>query len=320
MGPVEVEESHRSGSVDRPVGAAVGNGDEVVAEEVRAAEAAIPLPALGVEDPELRPPPRRPEAAPGDDHLGPLADDVATEPDPGSSGRARGGARSIRRPRSRGRRSARAARGRRGASPPAGRGPPGGAAGRRPSPGSCRRSGAAGRSMTRTSTERAARSIPAIDRPSSSVSGVRTTSQSSRTPRATASTGSRARARSSQATIAPSAWASATSRRARVVAPELGAPRSATPAFRGSPPGPTIASSVREAGPDDPLDAGSRLARGEQRDGEPIDGQLSGGSAGNGAVASAPIDLAELQPPTASGETPEPPRRPGRGWPSDVRD
>ena len=58
----------------------------VVAEEVRAAETAVPLAALGVEDPELRPSPRRPVAAPGDERLGPLADDVAAEPDPGPPG------------------------------------------------------------------------------------------------------------------------------------------------------------------------------------------------------------------------------------------
>ena len=59
-----------------------GGGGSVVEEEVRAAEAAIALPALGVEDPELRPSPRRPEPVPGHGHLGLLADDVATEPDP----------------------------------------------------------------------------------------------------------------------------------------------------------------------------------------------------------------------------------------------
>ena len=59
-----------------------GGGNRVVDEEVRAAEAAVALPALGVEDPELRPPPRRPEPVPGHRHLGLLADDVATEPDP----------------------------------------------------------------------------------------------------------------------------------------------------------------------------------------------------------------------------------------------
>ena len=48
----------------------------------------------------------------------------------------------------------------------------------------------------------------------------------------------------------------------------------------------------REAGPDDPLDAGSRLARG--RGSEPIGS--SGGSAGNGAVASAPITRGAAAP------------------------
>jgi hypothetical protein len=43
MGPVEVEESHRSGSMEAG-GGGRWNGDEVVAEEIRAAEAAIPLP------------------------------------------------------------------------------------------------------------------------------------------------------------------------------------------------------------------------------------------------------------------------------------
>ena len=56
-------------------------------------------------------------------------------------------------------------------------------------------------------------------RPSSSEAGVSTTSHSGFTPRATASTGSNARARSSHATIAPPAWASAASRRAMVVLP-----------------------------------------------------------------------------------------------------
>ena len=95
-----------------------GGGDgRVVAEEIRAAETAVPLAALGVEDPELRPSPRRPVAAAGDERLRPLADDVPSEPDPRSAARAPAGARSIRRRRSRGRASARAARGRRGASP-----------------------------------------------------------------------------------------------------------------------------------------------------------------------------------------------------------
>ena len=47
------------------------------------AETAVPLATLGVQDPELRPSARRPVAAPGDERLGPLADDVPAEPDPG---------------------------------------------------------------------------------------------------------------------------------------------------------------------------------------------------------------------------------------------
>jgi hypothetical protein len=64
-----------------------GGGGAVVDEEVRAAEAAVALAALGVEDPELRPPPRRAEPVPGDGHLGLLADDVAPEPDPRPAGK-----------------------------------------------------------------------------------------------------------------------------------------------------------------------------------------------------------------------------------------
>jgi hypothetical protein len=63
-----------------------GGGSRVVEEEVRAAEAVVPLAALGVEDPELRPPPRRTEPVPGDRHLRLLADDVASEPDPRPAG------------------------------------------------------------------------------------------------------------------------------------------------------------------------------------------------------------------------------------------
>ena len=50
------------------------------------AETAVPLATLGVEDPELCSSPRRPVAAAGDERLGPLADDVAAEPDPGPPG------------------------------------------------------------------------------------------------------------------------------------------------------------------------------------------------------------------------------------------
>ena len=154
--------------------------------------------------------------------------------------------------------------------------------------------GRGGRSMTRTSTDRPARRTPAIDRPSSRVSGVRTTSQSRRTPRATASTGSRARARSSQATIAPSAWASAATRRARVVAPDDGKPRRVTPALRGSPPGPRIASRAGK-----PV----RTIRSTPVRGSPgaagkgaSSGGSSGGSAGSGTVASAPTTRGAAAP------------------------
>ena len=142
--------------------------------------------------------------------------------------------------------------------------------------------------MTRTSTERPARSIPAIERPSSRVSGGRTTSQSRRMPRATASTGSRARARSSQATIAPSAWASAVTRRARVVAPDDGAPRRVTLALRGRPPGPMIASSAGK-----PV----RTIRSTPVRGSAAGASsTSGGSAGSGTVASAPTTRGAAAP------------------------
>ena len=101
-----------------------------------------------------------------------------------------------------------------------------------------------GRSSTSTSTVRAARSEPAIFSASSRVGGVSTTSHSGTIPRATASTGSNARARSSQATMAPPAWAAAAVRSASVVLPDDASPRSATVAERGSPPVPRMASSA----------------------------------------------------------------------------
>ena len=70
-------------------------------------------------------------------------------------------------------------------------------------------------------------------RPSSRSAGASTASHSSRTPRATASTGSRLRVRSSQAAIDPAAWASATRRSARVVRPLVASPRRVTEAVRG---------------------------------------------------------------------------------------
>ena len=53
-----------------------------VAEERLAEKAGIPATALRVQDPELRPSPRRAGSVSGDDHLRPLADDVPAEPDP----------------------------------------------------------------------------------------------------------------------------------------------------------------------------------------------------------------------------------------------
>lgn len=58
----------------------------LVEEEVVAAEAGVALAAVGVEDPERRPPPRRAVAVAGDQRLRPLADDVASEADPRASG------------------------------------------------------------------------------------------------------------------------------------------------------------------------------------------------------------------------------------------
>ncbi len=101
-----------------------------------------------------------------------------------------------------------------------------------------------GRSRTSRSTERPASSEPAMRRPSSRLAGVMTTSHSSRTPRAAASTGSKLRDRSSQATTEPSDWASAATRSATVVRPLEPSPRMATLAEVGRPPGPRIASSA----------------------------------------------------------------------------
>jgi hypothetical protein len=58
----------------------------LVVEEVVAGEAGVALAAVGVEDPEGRPPPRRAVSVAGDQRLRPLADDVAPEPDPRSPG------------------------------------------------------------------------------------------------------------------------------------------------------------------------------------------------------------------------------------------
>lgn len=133
----------------------------------------------------------------------------------------------------------------------------------------------AGRSTTSRSTVRLDSSAPAIAIPSSASAGVTTTSHSGRTPRLTASIGSNAAARSSQATIAPAAWASAASRRASVVRPLERSPRSSTPTPRGTPPGPRIASSAAN-----PVD--STRARSGSACGAGIAGAESG------TVASAP--------------------------------
>ena len=78
-----------------------------------------------------------------------------------------------------------------------------------------------------------------------------TTSHSRSMPRATASTGSNERARSSQATTEPWAWASAATRSARVVRPLEPSPRMATLADRGRPPRPEDRIERRETGVDD---------------------------------------------------------------------
>ena len=55
-------------------------------EELGMAEAGVALPAVGVEDPQRRPPPWWAGAVARDDHLRSLADDVPSEPDPRSTG------------------------------------------------------------------------------------------------------------------------------------------------------------------------------------------------------------------------------------------
>ena len=241
--PVEVEESHRRSVRSSIAGA--GSGAVIVAEEVVAAEAGVALAALRVEDPEGRPPPRRAVAVAGDQRLRPLADDVASEPDPrppgeleAEAGRLGDGGRQAARARPGGSSTTRSVSERRAS------------AASRPSRSAIRAglsvaaSRPPGRSRTSRSTERPASSAPPMARPSSSVSGVMTTSHSSRMPRATASTGSKLRDRSSQATIEPGACASAASRRTSVVRPLEPSPRIATLAERGRPPGPRIASSA----------------------------------------------------------------------------
>ena len=65
-------------------GGGIGRG--LVGEEVVPGEAGVALTALRVQDPEGRPPARRPVAVAGDECLRSLADDVASEPDPRAPG------------------------------------------------------------------------------------------------------------------------------------------------------------------------------------------------------------------------------------------
>ncbi len=161
-----------------------------------------------------------------------------------------------------------------------------------------------GRSTRRRSTARPWRSVPAMASPSSSEAGVRTTSHSSRMPRATASTGSKLRARSRYATTAPTACASAISRRAIVVFPLEWSPRRETVAVRGTPPGPRIASRagkpVRTIKPSSRPESPSGRAFGRSGSGDPSSwgasdsgpgrsGRSIRSGAGSGAIASDPI-------------------------------
>lgn len=152
-----------------------------------------------------------------------------------------------------------------------------------------------GRSRTSRSTDRPDSRAPAMARPSSRVDGVMTTSHSSRMPRATASTGSNVRARSSQATTEPLAWASAASRRVRVVRPLDPSPRMATLAERGRPPGPRIASSaanpVRTIRP-----SRSGSVPGTGAGGTALGVGCPGSIAGSDASASAPATLGAAAP------------------------
>ena len=216
----------------------------LVDEEGVVRETGVPLAALGVEDPERRLPPRRAVAVVGDDRLGALADDVAAQADPrpasqlepdagrlgdrgreaaGESGRIEDQEQGLRAP------------GERGESMESIGDP-----GRLVRP----RQSTAGQIEDEHVDRPPARRLPAIESPSSRLAGVMTTSHSRLMPRATASTGSKLRDRSSQATTEPCAWASAATRRLRVVRPLEPSPRIATLADFGRPPGPRIASSA----------------------------------------------------------------------------
>ena len=61
-------------------------GWRALGQEGLEAEAGIPIPAIGIEDPERRPPTGRTGSAARDDDLGGLPDDIAAQPDPGPTG------------------------------------------------------------------------------------------------------------------------------------------------------------------------------------------------------------------------------------------
>ena len=272
----------------------------VVAEERPGGGDSVPLAALGVEDPELRPAARRAVAAVGDERLGPLADDVAPEPDPRA--RLASSSRMPGRFGDRGRQTGRQAgrlegdeerlgpagesrqatqpvgdlgRGRAGVrSRRAGR-----SRGRRPSGrrGACRRS-TGPRRGSRASGRRASRAgrRGRRPRPDRARGRGRARRRSRRRP------GPRRRA-------AGRGW----------WPPELGAPFSVTLARGGSPPGPTIASSAGK-----PVrTTRSTPVRGSLAGEGAAPSSSSGGSAGSGAVASAPTTRG-LPPPSASEGTP----------------
>ena len=67
-------------------GSLVRHRHGVLGQQGLEAEAGVPIPTVGVEDPEGRPPARRPGPAASHDDLGGLPDDVPPEPDPGLPG------------------------------------------------------------------------------------------------------------------------------------------------------------------------------------------------------------------------------------------
>ncbi len=170
-----------------------------------------------------------------------------------------------------------------------------------------------GRSITSRSTVRAASRAPAMASASSRSTGVSTTSHSGRMPRATASTGSKARARSSHATIAPPACASAATRSATVVLPDDASPRSATVAERGSPPMPRMASSsanpvetIRPSASGTGTPGRCRMA-GMSGVGASGSGARSDSESGSGigALASAPSTTSPMSPPRRGAAAPQ---------------